>query len=111
MSEKAARFLIALSRDPAGMDAFAKDPDLVLAGADLTDEDREVVRSGDVKRIHGYFERQLGRSIPNPTCNTQGPGTDPPPPPDTKPKPRPKPPKPPKSGEAPHGIAARSRAA
>lgn len=111
MSEKAARFLIALSQDPAGMDAFSKDPDLVLAGADLTDEDREVVRSGDVKRIHGYFERQLGRSIPRPTCNTQDPSPPPPPPPpDRRPK-RPKPPKPPKSGEAPRGIAAKSRAA
>ena len=106
MSEKAARFLIALSQDPAGMEAFSKDPDLVLAGADLTDEDRDVVRSGDMKRIHGYFERELGRSIPQPTCNTQKEGPKPPPPP-----PPPPPPRPPKFGEDPYGIAARSSAA
>ena len=58
MQNDLARFMIALSEDPAQMAAFAKDPDLVLARSGLSAAEREVAKSGDAEAIG----RHLGLS-------------------------------------------------
>ena len=66
MPENVAQFLIELSKDPAGMAAFAKDPDLLLSRADLADADRELLKSGDADSIG----RRFGTVMTAPTVGT-----------------------------------------
>lgn len=47
MSEKLARFLRNLSLDPSLLEAFEADPDNILADADLSEDDKRFLRSGD----------------------------------------------------------------
>lgn len=58
MSKKAVQFVIALSKDPQAMEDFAKDPDAVMDKYDLSPEDREVLKSGDVERIRKHLGEQ-----------------------------------------------------
>jgi hypothetical protein len=99
MAEKIVEFLIRLSKDPAAMDAYLRDPDRALTGTDLTADERAVVRSGDAGAIsrhlglEGFFaQSQKSQISPPPPPEKKGP---PPPPPKTPP-----PPKPPKSSAA-----------
>jgi len=52
MSNRIAQFLIDLSKDPAAMERFAQDPDLLLSGAGLTAAEEETVRSADMETIY-----------------------------------------------------------
>ncbi len=52
MPNRVAQFLIDLSKDPAAMATFAKEPGLLLAGAGLTEAEEETVRSADVETIY-----------------------------------------------------------
>jgi hypothetical protein len=60
MSEKVTRFLVALSKDVLRMAEFRKNPDQVLADADLTDEQKMLLKSGDAPRIRSY----IGKDVP-----------------------------------------------
>lgn len=54
MSHRVARFLVSLSEDPFLTEEYAREPDLVLVGTDLTEEDKKVLRSGDPAAIRSY---------------------------------------------------------
>ena len=41
-------FVLELSRDPHKVDALRRDPEAAMAEAQLSDEDKEILRSGDV---------------------------------------------------------------
>jgi hypothetical protein len=45
------QFLKRLSEDPEQLDAYRADPEGVMADSELTDEHKEVIRSGDNQRI------------------------------------------------------------
>lgn len=115
MSHNAVRFLAELSQDPVSMEDYWKDPDSFLAAADLTAEEKEVLRSGDAARLEGL----LGRSspllmsqihFPNPfkrkpkpkpkPASTPAPAPKPAPKPKPKPAPKPAPKPKPKSKAA-----------
>ena len=91
MSERLTRFLIDLSKDPDRMEEFSRDPDLVLAGYDLTEEEKRIAKSGDRERIRLH----IGESLPRYAQQSMWapkPPPPPPPPPRKKPKkPRPEP--------------------
>jgi hypothetical protein len=55
MSEKAKQFMIELAKDPVRMEEFRKNPDDFLATADLTAEEKDVLRSGDSERIQNLI--------------------------------------------------------
>lgn len=63
MSKKAARFIAKLSKDPKKAEQFKKDPDAAMKGADLSAEDRAVLRTKDTKKIR----KHLGDDAP-PGC-------------------------------------------
>lgn len=90
MSENVTRFLIDLSKDPAGMEAFSRDPDRLLAGAGLTAEERALLATGDADAICA----RLGMLMSPPT-SSQG-NLPSPPPPKPKPSKAPATPRPPK---------------
>lgn len=55
-----------LGRDAALADEFTKDPDAVLDRYDLTDEERQAVKEGDVdavKRLSGMSDVRTTHSI------------------------------------------------
>ncbi len=54
MSSNVAQFVTALSKNPQAMENFSKDPDGVMEVHDLTDEDKEVLKSGDAERIRSH---------------------------------------------------------
>lgn len=83
MSEKANRFLIELSQDPVKMEDYWKDPDSLLAAADLTAEEKEILRSGNPARLEALFGPLR--------CNTEVERPNPKPKPRPKPRPKPKP--------------------
>jgi Aromatic-ring-opening dioxygenase LigAB, LigA subunit len=45
------RFLYRLANDPNLLTQYQADPDAVLAGADLTNSEKDLVRSGDATKI------------------------------------------------------------
>lgn len=55
MTEKVKQFLIELSKDPVKMEDFWKNPDAFLNSSDLSDEERDILRSGDSERIQGLL--------------------------------------------------------
>ncbi len=55
MTKLVADFVVNLSKDPRLMEAFASDPDAVMAEHDLSDADREVLKSGDAERIRNHL--------------------------------------------------------
>lgn len=99
MSDHMARFLIALSQDPAGMEEFLKDPDLVLARTGLSPEEKEIVKSGDAARISRSLGLETAKGAlytatvssqikpPSPPKKTPRPPNKPTPPPSPPPKP------------------------
>ena len=107
MSDHVARFLIALSQDPAGMADFLKDPDLVLAHTDLTAEEKEVVKSGDVARICRSLglETEKG-ALYTASVTSQSQSSTPPPDRRERPKPPKKPTPPPQPGKPPKKAVA-----
>lgn len=54
MTSNVAQFVTALSKNPQAMENFSKDPDGAMEVHDLTDEDREVLKSGDAERIRKH---------------------------------------------------------
>jgi hypothetical protein len=60
MSERVTRFLVSLSKDVLRMAEFGKNPDQVLADADLTEEQKTLLKSGDARRIRSY----IGKDVP-----------------------------------------------
>lgn len=44
-------FLSKLGSDPALAEAFSKDPETVMTNANLSDEEKQLIRSGDSKAI------------------------------------------------------------
>jgi hypothetical protein len=54
MSSNVAQFVTALSQNPQAMENFSKDPDGVMEVHDLTDEDREILKSGDAEKIRAH---------------------------------------------------------
>jgi hypothetical protein len=63
MSKKAANFIAKLSRDPKKAEHFKKDPEGAMAGEDLSDEDKAVLKTKDNDRIR----KHLGDNAP-PGC-------------------------------------------
>jgi hypothetical protein len=63
MSKKAAHFISKLSKDSKKAEHFRKDPDAAMAGEDLSDEDRKVLRTKDNDKIR----KHLGDDAP-PGC-------------------------------------------
>jgi hypothetical protein len=59
MPERVTRFLVSLSKDVLQMAEFAKAPDRLLADADLTDEQKMLLKSGDARRIRSYIGKDL----------------------------------------------------
>lgn len=55
MSKKAADFVTDLSKDPAKRDRFMEDPDAVMDEHDLSDEDKDVLRTKDSDKIKSYL--------------------------------------------------------
>ena len=55
MSTKAAAFVAHLSQTPADLERFQSDPDAVLDEHDLSDEDRQVLKSGDAETIRQHL--------------------------------------------------------
>ena len=69
MSERITRFLAELSRDPQKAEEFWEDPGATLDGADLTDDDREIIRAGDAERLRDIVGFSMYSSVstnPNP---------------------------------------------
>ncbi len=93
MSERITRFLADLSKDPQKAEALWEDPEAFLAGAELTEEEKELVRSGDAERLrnalgHPLFYGSISTATNRPPGQpgpSPGPSPSPPPPPD-KPK-------------------------
>jgi hypothetical protein len=94
MPDRVARFLVSLSQDPFLTEEFSREPDLVLGEADLTEEDRDVLRSGDSAMIRRYVGHggSLVIELVTQSSVTNPPPPDPSPPPDPKPGPPPGPP-------------------
>jgi hypothetical protein len=63
MSKKAAHFIGKLSRDPKKAEHFKRDPDGAMAGEDLDEEDKKVLRTKDNDKIR----KHLGDDAP-PGC-------------------------------------------
>jgi hypothetical protein len=87
-----ARFLISLSQDATEMEAFTNDPELLLAGADLSPEDKAVLRSGDVEAIYqrlgeekAEYSKHCSMEILPPPKTPKGPKPPAPKPPKPKP--------------------------
>lgn len=55
MSKKAADFVTKLSQDPGKRDRFIADPDAVMTEHDLSDQDKEVLRTKDPDKIKQYL--------------------------------------------------------
>ena len=55
MSKKAADLIAKLSTDAEFRDRFRKNPDQVMDEEGLSDEDREVLKSGDPDRIREHL--------------------------------------------------------
>ena len=88
MSDRVARFLVSLSQDPFLTEEFAREPDLVLAGADLTEEDKKVLRSGDPAAIRSYVGfKGFTVQMTEESCVVKPPPPPPPPPPNKPGKP------------------------
>lgn len=95
MSNRLMRFLIDLSKDPSGMEAFSQDPDLLLSRADLSEEEKAVARSGDPERLSRYLGLEPGTLWASQKPMPVPPPPDPTPDPSPWPDPNPGPPKPP----------------
>jgi hypothetical protein len=63
MSKKAARFIATISKDPKKVAQFRKDPDSAMKGHDLSEKDKEVLRTKDTEKIR----KHLGDNAP-PGC-------------------------------------------
>lgn len=55
MSKQAADFVAAVSKDPAKIEQFYDDPDAAMAGYDLSEKDKAVLRTGDRAQIDAYL--------------------------------------------------------
>lgn len=88
-----ARFLISLSQDAAEMEAFTNDPELLLAGADLSPEDKAVLRSGNVEEIYQRLGEEKAEY--SKYCSMENLPTPKPPKKPKPPEPKPPQPKPP----------------
>lgn len=98
MSERITRFLADLSKDPQKVEELWENPEAFLTGAELTEEEKELVRSGDAERLRkamGYplFFGSISTSTTPPPGQPPGPPPGPPPP-DPAPPPPPPPEKP-----------------
>ncbi|MBP8805368.1 MAG: hypothetical protein KBI14_02060, partial [Kofleriaceae bacterium] len=58
------QYLASLAADPAAQQAFAADPGAAIAKADLSEEDRAILASGDGNRIHAQIGRQALATLP-----------------------------------------------
>lgn len=63
MSEKAKQFMIELSKDAVKMEEFWRDPDAFLATADLTAEEKDVLRSRDPERIQALLGSEVQHHV------------------------------------------------
>ena len=89
MSDRVARFLVSLSQDPFLTEEFAREPDLVLVGTDLTEEDKTVLRSGDPAAIRSYVgPKGFTVELTEQSCVAKPPPPPPPPPPNKPDTPR-----------------------
>lgn len=55
MSKKAADFVTKLSQNPDERDRFMEDPDAVMGEHDLSEEDKQVLRTKDSDKIKSYL--------------------------------------------------------
>lgn len=51
-----ADYLVRLALDPSEMDRFDEDPESAMSGADLSEEEKDIVRSRDVNRLSPTFD-------------------------------------------------------
>jgi hypothetical protein len=63
MSERLTRFLAELAKDPRKAEALWEDLETSLAGADLTEEEKEIIRSGDVEKLRSMTGVTIMSSI------------------------------------------------
>jgi hypothetical protein len=55
MSQSALDYVVAVSKDPDKADAHAADPDAAMDAHGLSDEDKEVLKSGDLEKIRQHL--------------------------------------------------------
>jgi Aromatic-ring-opening dioxygenase LigAB, LigA subunit len=60
MAGKIADFLAEVNADPARREAFQTNPDAELDKADLTPEQRDILKSGDQDRIRSAVKQESG---------------------------------------------------
>ena len=93
MTDSFEQFLITLSQDPVLLDDFLDDPEPLLKDSSLTEEEKDLLRSGDAEQIRRHLGDEGTIVATNSTARTtSGPHGRPPGPP----PPGPPPPGPPK---------------
>jgi hypothetical protein len=55
MSKKALDYVVAVSENPDMADAHVADPDAAMDAHGLSDEDKEVLKSGDLQKIRAHL--------------------------------------------------------
>jgi len=55
MSKKALDYVVKVSEDPAMQQAHKADPDAAMDAHGLSDEDKEVLKSGDLQKIRAHL--------------------------------------------------------
>jgi hypothetical protein len=55
MSKNALKYVVSVSEDPALADSHKSDPDAAMDAAGLSDEDKDVLKSGDLERIRKHL--------------------------------------------------------
>ncbi len=55
MSKKALEYVVSVSEDPEKAQAHKDDPDAAMDAAGLSDEDKDILKSGDLERIRDHL--------------------------------------------------------
>lgn len=59
LSEKLTKFMLELSKDPSKVEAIQVDPESILASADLSPEEKEVIRSRNQAQLQQLLDPSL----------------------------------------------------
>ena len=55
MSQQALDYVVAVSEDPAKAEAHKSDPDAAMDAAGLSDDDKAIIKSGDIEQIRNHL--------------------------------------------------------
>jgi hypothetical protein len=58
-SEKLIKLMLEISKDPDKLDAFRKDPNVILSSVDISSEERDVLASGDQDKLQQMLNPSL----------------------------------------------------